>query len=74
MYLSNEIENIFIKLLIPKTKPIIVGIVYKPPDQIRSLEILLGSLNLLNMLSEEWHTLENLDKKYLRVSAKLLAF
>ena len=29
---SNEIENIFIKLLIPKTKPITVGIVYKPPD------------------------------------------
>ena len=65
MYLSNEIENNFIELLIPKTKPIIVGIVYKPPDQTRSLEILLGSLNLLNMLSEEWHTLENLDKKYL---------
>ena len=65
MYLSNEIENIFIELLIPKTKPIIVGIVYKPPDQTRSLEILLGSLNLLNMLNEEWHTLENLDKKYL---------
>ena len=30
--ISNKIENIFIELLIPKTKPITVGIVYKPPD------------------------------------------
>ena len=52
---SNEIENIFIKLLIPKTKPITVGIVYKPPDQTRFLEILSGSLNWLNMLTEECH-------------------
>ena len=28
-----ENENIFIELLIPKTKPIAVGIVYKSPDQ-----------------------------------------
>ena len=56
--LSNEIslsKNIFIELFIPKTKPITVGIVYKSPDQTRFLEILSGSLNLLNTLSEEWH-------------------
>ena len=29
--ISNKIENIFIELLIPKTKPITVGIVYRPP-------------------------------------------
>ena len=32
-----------------------VGIVYEPPDQTRFLEILLDSLNPLNMLSEECH-------------------
>ena len=58
---SNEIENIFIELLIPKTKPIKVGIVYKPPDQTRFLEILSGSLNSLNMLSQEWHILGYLN-------------
>ena len=53
--ISNEIENIFVELLIPKTKPITVGIiVYKPPDQTRFLEILLNSLNSLNILSEEF--------------------
>ena len=59
--ISNEIENIFVELLIPKTKPITVGIVYKPPDQTRFLEILSNRLNLLNMLSEEWHILEDLN-------------
>ena len=29
-FISNEIENIFIELLIPKTKPITVGIAHKP--------------------------------------------
>ena len=38
--ISNEIENIFIELFIPKTKPVTVGIIYKPPDQTRFLEIL----------------------------------
>ena len=59
--ISNEIENIFVELLIPKTKPITVGIVYKPPDQTRFLEILSNSLNSLNMLSEEWHILGDLN-------------
>ena len=42
-----------IELLIPKTKPATVGMVCKLPDQTRFLEILSGSLNSLNMLSEE---------------------
>ena len=45
--ISNEIGNNFIKLLIPKTKPITVGIIYKPPDWTRFLEILSDSLNSL---------------------------
>ena len=30
---SNEIENIFFDMLLPKTKPILKGILYRPPDQ-----------------------------------------
>ena len=59
--ISNKIENIFIELLIPKTKPITVGIIYKPPDQARFLEILSDSLNSFNMLSEEWHIVGGLN-------------
>ena len=51
--ISNETENIFIELLIPKTKPIKFGIVYEPPDQARFLKILSDSLKSLNLLSEE---------------------
>ena len=54
-------EDIFIELLIPKTKPITVGIVYKTQDQTRFPEILSDSLNSLNMLSEEWHILVDLN-------------
>ena len=60
-FVSNEIENIFVELLIAKAKPITVGIVYKPPDQTRFLEILSNSLNSLNMSSEEWHILGDLN-------------
>ena len=42
--LSNNIENIFIDLLFPKTKPITVGVIYKPPDQTRFLEQTLQNL------------------------------
>ena len=38
-----------------------VGIVYKPLDQTRFLEILSDSLNSPSMLSEEWHMLGDLN-------------
>ena len=38
-----------------------VGILCKPPDQTRFLEILSHSLNSLNTLSEEWHILGDLN-------------
>ena len=56
-----KLENIFLKLLIPKTKPITGGIVYKPPNQTRFLELQSDSLNSLNMLSEEWQVLGDLN-------------
>ena len=37
-YLSDNLEKIFIDLLFPKTKPISVGIFYKPPSQTQFLE------------------------------------
>ena len=53
--ISNEIENIFIELLIPKTKPTTVGIICKPQEQLRFLETqsLSDKLNTVNILNEE---------------------
>ena len=59
--ISNEIENIFVELLIPKTKPITFGIIYKPLDQLRFLETLSDSLSTLNILQEEWYILGGLN-------------
>ena len=59
--ISNEVENIFIELLIPKTKPLTFGTIYKPPDQLRFLETLSDSLNTPNILNEEWHILGGLN-------------
>ena len=30
---SSEIENMFLDIFLPKTKPILIGILYRPPDQ-----------------------------------------
>ena len=35
---SNNIENIFIDLLFPKTKPVTIGVINKPPNQARFLK------------------------------------
>ena len=38
--LSKEIENLFYDILLPKTKPLLVGLVYRPPDKLAFLESL----------------------------------
>ena len=57
----NKIDNIFTELLIPKTKPITVGIIYKPPEELRFLETLSDSLKTLNILNGEWYILGDLN-------------
>ena len=32
-FFPEEIENIFFEILLPKTKPITVGIIYRPPKE-----------------------------------------
>ena len=35
---SNKVENIFFDMLLPKTKPILIRILYRPPDQSKFLD------------------------------------
>ena len=51
---SNNIENIFIDLLFPKTKPITVGVLYKPPDQTRFLEQIVTEFETLDLNDEHY--------------------
>ena len=43
-----------------KTKPVIVQVTYKPPDQLRFLEILCNLLNTLKILNEKWYVIRDL--------------
>ena len=36
---SEEIENIFVDIMLPKTKPILMGVVYRPPDKSEFFEL-----------------------------------
>ena len=47
--ISDKIENIFIDLLFPKTKPISVGIIYKPPSQSQFLQQIITEFEALDL-------------------------
>ena len=46
--LPNEIKNITFDILMPHTKPITVGIIYRPPNQSKFLDIFEENLPKLN--------------------------
>ena len=48
-FLPNEIENITFDILMPHTKPITVGIIYRPPNQSKFLDIFEENLPKLNI-------------------------
>ena len=50
--LSDNLENIFFDLLFPRTKPISVGIFYKPPSQKRFLEQIITEFESLELYNE----------------------
>ena len=50
--ISDNIENIFTDLLFPKTKPISVGIIYKPPSQTQFLQKMIAEFETLDFNNE----------------------
>ena len=50
--LSGYIENIFIDLLLPETKPLSVGIIYKPPSQSQFLQQIITEFEVLDLDNE----------------------
>ena len=58
--ISDNIENIFIDLLFPKTKPISVGIIYKAPSQSQFLQQILTEFETLD-LDNEIYVIGNFD-------------
>ena len=57
-----NIEHIFLDIFLPKTKPILIGILYRPPKQRGFLNTLSTALgNIPNLNSREIHILGDIN-------------
>ena len=52
-FFPREIENIFVEILLPKTKPLIVGIIYRRPNQSNFLQIINANFHKLDIDTKE---------------------
>ncbi len=59
---SNDFENIFIDILLPKTTPILFGVVYRPPSTLNFDELLTSSL------------LNSINKKYIFLVTQIIIY
>ena len=48
-----EVENIFFEILLPNSKPITVGTIYRPPSQSNFLEVLNDNMNKIDSINNE---------------------
>ena len=85
MIISEKIENIVLDILLPKSKPITVGIIYRPPNQVGFIDhfnnalgklpfqwneiYLLGDFNV-NLFSEVHYVLKKYSKKLKEIRLK----
>ena len=51
--LPTEIESVFFEILLPNSKPITVGTIYRPPNQSNFLEVLNEHMNKIDSISNE---------------------
>ena len=50
-------ESVFFEILLPNSKPIIVGTIYRPPNQSNCLEVLNENMNKIDSISNEIYIL-----------------
>ena len=60
-YFPKDIENMFLELLLPNTKPIVVGTIYCPPNQTNFVEIFNENLSKVDTINVETYILGNLN-------------
>ena len=56
-----EIESVFFDILLPNSKPITVGTIYRPPNQSNFLEVLNENMNIIDSISNETYVLGNFN-------------
>ena len=60
--MSENIEHTFLDLLLPKTKPFLIGILYRPPQQDGFLQkVSLALTNISNYNDRQVYILEDLS-------------
>ena len=52
-----EIESVFFEIVLPNSKPITVGTIYRPPNQSNFLEVLNEKMNKIDSFSNEIYIL-----------------
>ena len=60
-FFPEEIENIFFEILLPKTKPITVGIIYRPPNENNFLQTQNENFAKFDTLKKELYILGDLN-------------
>ena len=70
--LSKKIEVIFEEMLLPTTKPLSVGIVYRPPKDTNFLQLFSEILNSLNILENKIFELGDMNINILQNGVNLL--
>ena len=60
-FFPKTIENIFVEILLPKTKPLIVEITYRPPNQNSFLEIINSNFDNPDTDMKELHILADFN-------------
>ena len=56
-----EIESVFFEIVLPISKPITVGTIYRPPNQSNLLEVLNENINKIDSISNEIYILGNFN-------------
>ena len=70
--ISKIIEVIFVDLLLTKTRPISVGIVYKPSKHTSFVQLFAEILNSFNILENEMFAIGNININILQNCVNLL--
>ena len=63
-FFPEEIENIFFVIFLPRTKPITIGVIYRPPSQINFLQTLNENFTKLHTLKKELYMLGDFNLNF----------
>ena len=64
-FFPKEVKHIFVEITLPKTKPLVVGIIYRPPNESNFLEIINANFDKLDTNMKELYIFDDFNIKHL---------